>query len=78
MDWKQGDRVVIRPSDNWSQPRRGWAERGRLGTVQRVTKYASGSTLVSVLFDRTRNKLTGIERFLPDDLLPAPANAPRH
>lgn len=50
-----GDRVRLKPHGSWNQPYRGWAERGRMATVERVfTPAGARDELASIRFDRSR------------------------
>lgn len=63
---KVGDTVRIVPSDNWTQPVRGWAERGRLATVE----SAHPNCTIVIRFNNARNKARwNTERFKADDLI---------
>lgn len=65
-----GDRVRLVNHPAWNQPYRGWAERGRMGTVHRVWVPTGGKHLMaSVLFDRSRNRR--LEIFEHRDLIKA-------
>lgn len=66
---KVGDRVKLAPHDSWNQPYRGWAERGRLGTVTGVfTPHGSPREKYQVRFDRSRPTTRG-EVFERRDLI---------
>jgi hypothetical protein len=68
---RAGDRVRLTPSDSWTQPMRGWAERERMATVHKVfTPLGASSPTVSVRFDRTRAKgPAGLYYFKIPDLI---------
>ena len=73
MHWlSEGSRVKLVPRDNWNQPMRGWAERGRQGTVVSVFTPMGGRNLTArVRFDRQRGGGVNDRFFAVSDLLPA-------
>ena len=69
MIWKNGDRVKLKPSASWTQPYRGWADRGRGAKVTHIfTPAGSMLPIVAVIFDRAR-KPVRYEYFNENELI---------
>lgn len=69
-NWKNGDRVKLKPHDSWIGPYKGWAERGRGATVRSVfTPAGRSEAMVSVIFDRSRAPIR-MEYFSASEVMP--------